>query len=69
MLVAPAHVTVIHNGVVIQLNTEIKGTTEYIGLPKKKYGATLQSTVIWLKLQDHGDLVSYRNIWIRELFL
>jgi hypothetical protein len=62
MLVAPAHVTVIHNGVVIQLNTEIKGTTEYIGLPKNMAHGKAP-----LKLQDHGDLVSYRNIWIREL--
>ncbi len=62
ILVAPGHVTVIHNGVVIQLNTEIKGTTEYIGLPKNMAHGKAP-----LKLQDHGDLVSYRNIWIREL--
>ena len=62
ILVAPGRVTVIHNGVVAQLNTEIKGPTEYIGLPK--YVAHGKSGI---KLQDHGDLVSYRNIWIREL--
>ncbi len=59
---APAYVTVIHNGVVIQLHTEIKGTTEYIGLPKNEAHGKAP-----LKLQDHGDLVSYRNVWVREL--
>ena len=62
VLIAPARVTVIQNGVVVQLNTEIKGTTQYIGLPK--YEAHGKAP---LRLQDHGDLVSYRNIWIREL--
>lgn len=62
ILIAPARVTVIHNGVVAQLNTEIKGPTEYIGLPNyKAHGKS------GIKLQDHGDLVGYRNIWIREL--
>lgn len=62
VLESPARVTVIQNGVVIQLNVEIKGTTEYIGLPK--YEAHGKAPI---RLQDHGDLVSYRNIWIREL--
>ncbi len=62
ILVAPGHLTVLHNGVVIQLNTEIKGTTEYIGLPKNSAHGMAP-----IKLQDHGDLVSYRNIWIRSL--
>lgn len=62
ILVTPARVTVIHNNVVVQMNTEIKGPTEYIGLPK--YVAHGKSGI---KLQDHGDLVSFRNIWIREL--
>ncbi len=62
VLIAPARVTVIQNGIVVQLNTEIKGTTVYIGLPK--YEAHGKAPI---RLQDHGDLVSYRNIWIREL--
>lgn len=62
MLVAPAHVTVLQNGVLIQYNTEIKGTTEYIGLPKN-----IAHGKAPIQLQDHGNLVSYRNIWIREL--
>lgn len=55
-------VTVIHNGVVLQNHTTILGTTEYIGFPQvKSHGAGP------IKLQDHGDLVRFRNIWIREL--
>jgi hypothetical protein len=63
MLVAPARVTVIHNGIVVQHNTEIKGPTEYIGIPQYKAHATELPIV----LQDHGDLVSFRNIWVRKL--
>ena len=61
-LFSPARVTVLHNGVVVQHNTEIKGPTEYIGLPQyKPHGKGP------LVLQDHGNPVSFRNIWIREL--
>lgn len=57
-------VTVIHNGVLVQDNVEIKGTTPYIGWPKNPAHGKGP-----LKLQDHGDnsRVSYRNIWVREL--
>ncbi len=60
-----ARVTVLHNGVVVQNNFELKGVTVYIGQPSyKKHGAAP------IKLQAHGDPsepISYRNIWIREL--
>ncbi len=62
LLVSPARVTVLLNGIVIQLNTEIKGTTEYIGLPQNQAHGKAP-----IMLQDHGDLVRYRNIWVREL--
>lgn len=55
-------ITVLHNGVLIHHNTEILGTTEYIGKPK--YVAHEKAS---LRLQDHGNPVSYRNIWLREL--
>lgn len=58
----PPTVTVIHNGIVVQNNTTIIGTTEYIGIPRVvKHGPGP------ISLQDHGDPVSFRNIWIREL--
>ena len=62
---SPPYITVIHNGVIIQNNYAIIGTTEYIGFPKvKKHGAGP------ISLQSHGDPsepISFRNIWIREL--
>lgn len=61
----PPRVTVIQNGVVLQNNTTILGTTEYIGFPKiEKHDA---GPII---LQSHGDPsepISFRNIWLREL--
>lgn len=58
----PPTVTVLQNGVLLQNHTTILGTTEYIGFPNvKEHGA---GPII---LQDHGDPVSFRNIWIREL--
>jgi hypothetical protein len=59
----PAYITVLQNGVLIQNHVEIKGTTDFIGIQKyKPHAARLPIT-----LQDHGNPVSYRNIWIREL--
>ena len=58
----PATVTVIHNGVLVQNNVTLLGPTEYKGLPNyKKHGK------LPIKLQDHGNPVSFRNIWIRPL--
>lgn len=54
--------TVIQNGILVQNNIEIRGTTPYIGLPKNP--AHEDGPLI---LQDHGNPVSYRNIWVREL--
>jgi hypothetical protein len=50
VLIKKGNITVLHNGIVIHYNTQIEGTTEYIGLPKiKPHGAGP------IKLQDHGD--------------
>lgn len=61
-LFAPAYITVLHNGVLVQNHTPIKGSTEYIGFPQYKAHGKAP-----IRLQDHGDAVSYRNIWIREI--
>lgn len=58
----PAYITVFWNGVLVQHKTEIQGTTEYIGPPS--YTVHEEDGIV---LQDHGDLVSFRNIWIRNL--
>jgi hypothetical protein len=59
---SPAYVTVMHNGVIVQNHTPIQGTTEYIGAPKQPVHGRGP-----ISLQDHGNQVSFRNIWIREL--
>lgn len=58
-------VTVLQNGVLIQNNTLILGTTPYIGLPQ-----VVPHGDGPIRLQAHGDKsepISFQNIWIREL--
>jgi hypothetical protein len=61
-IVIPGFVTVIHNGAVVQNHTTLIGPTEYIGFPTNK--AYEKGP---LRLQDHGNTGSFRNIWVREL--
>ncbi len=61
-VLVPAFVTVIHNGVLVQNHTQINGPTEYKGLPVYQTHGKAS-----LRLQNHGNPVSYRNIWVREL--
>ena len=59
-LMRAAFVTVLHNGIVIHNNLELPHTTP----------GGLNSTVVPsgpLLLQDHGNPVRYRNIWVRKL--
>ncbi|MDP9206798.1 MAG: DUF1080 domain-containing protein [Gemmatimonadota bacterium] len=58
-----ARVTVIHNGVLVQNNVEIYGIT-YNDRPALYIAHDPQQP---LRLQDHGNPVRYRNIWIRRL--
>ena len=62
-LQSPASMTVFHNGVLIQNHFELKGPSVYAGYPEYIPHSEKQP----LLLQDHGNPVSYRNIWIREL--
>jgi hypothetical protein len=61
-LLSPARMTVFHNGVLIQSNVELAGPTRFIGKPA--YEAHARASIM---LQDHGNPVSYRNIWVREV--
>lgn len=59
----PARFTVFHNGVLVQDNVELSGPTAHHERPP--YKPTPDK--LPLGLQDHGDPVRFRNIWIREL--
>lgn len=58
----PARITVFHNGVLVQDNVEPWGPTSW--LEANKYDGRDQGP---LGLQDHGNPVRFRNIWIRKL--
>lgn len=61
-VLSPAYFTVLHNGVVVQNHAEVQGPTAWIGHPPyEAHGCTP------LRLQDHGNPVSFRNIWARPL--
>ena len=58
--VAPGSFTVLHNGVLVQNHVPIKGPTTAAVFK----GAVLTGPLV---LQDHGNPVRFRNIWIRRL--
>lgn len=59
----PAVVTVIHNGVVVHNATAYAGPTEHKVI--KPYTPAAATGPI--RLQDHGNPVHFRNIWIRPI--
>ena len=59
----PGYVTVLHNGVLIQNHAELQGTTAWDRAPAYEPHADK----LPLSIQDHGNPVRFRNIWIREL--
>ena len=60
---APARVSVLHNGVLIQNSVELTGPTSW--LERAPYRPHPEKQPI--SLQDHGNPVRYRNIWVRDL--
>ena len=62
-LLSPARLTVFQNGVLIQNNVELTGPTDW--LDRAPYQAHPEKQPI--SLQDHGNPVRFRNIWVREL--
>jgi hypothetical protein len=61
----PAYVTVLHNGVVVQHRREILGR----GTHKQVATYARHGDKGPISLQDHGNPVRFRNIWVRPLDL
>ncbi len=62
-LAKPARVTVFHNGVLVHHAQELIGPTAHREVGR--YEAHVDRLPI--RLQDHGNPVRYRNIWVRPL--
>jgi len=62
-LLSPAYLTVLQNGVLIQNHSQLTGPTSW--LERAPYRAHAEKQPI--SLQDHGNPVRFRNIWVREL--
>jgi hypothetical protein len=61
-LESPAYITVLHNGVLTLNHFAVQGATPFNQSPKyEKHGK------LPIHLQDHGNPVRYRNIWVREI--
>lgn len=60
-LEAPGRVSVIHNGVAIHSDTVIKGATAWHEPPRYHH----HDDALPIALQDHGNPVQFRDIWIR----
>jgi hypothetical protein len=59
--VQPGSLTVLHNGVLVQDHVPVKGDATTAAMFK---GVTPKGPLV---LQDHGNPVRYRNIWLRPL--
>jgi hypothetical protein len=59
----PARVTVIHNGVLVHDNVALQGRTAH----QRRAAYEAHEDRLPMSLQDHGDPVRFRNIWVREL--
>jgi hypothetical protein len=62
-LQSPAVVTVVHNGVLVHHARELLGVTRHKQVAVYAPHAPMEPLV----LQDHGNPVRFRNIWIRRL--
>lgn len=62
-VVKPAFVTVIHNGVLLHHRKELLGNTNH----KQAASYTPHAATGSIRMQDHGNPVKYRNIWVRPL--
>jgi hypothetical protein len=59
----PGYVTVLQNGIVVQSHFELEGGTFYDQPAHYEAHAAKEP----IRLQDHGNPVRFRNIWVREV--
>ncbi len=59
----PARITMYHNGVLVHQDQAFQGATAH--MRRAVYEA--HESRLPLSLQDHGDAVRFRNIWVRDL--
>ena len=62
-LQSPAYITALHNGVLILNHFELKGDTPFNRPPRYSQHEAEGP----LTLQDHGNPVRFRNIWVRRI--
>jgi hypothetical protein len=62
-LISPAFFTVFHNNILVHDNAELIGPTTHKARPPYK----AHPDRLPISLQDHGNPVRFRNIWIRDL--
>ncbi len=62
-LISPATMTVFHNNVLVHENAELIGPTAHKARPPYK----AHPDKLPISLQDHGNPIRFRNIWVREL--
>lgn len=62
-VIRPVYVTVFQNGVLVQNHLQVKGDTNWHMPPSYTNFNDVQP----IRLQDHGNPVRFRNIWLREI--
>jgi hypothetical protein len=62
-VLAPARMTVFHNGILVHDNDVLTGPTAHKARPPY----AMHADRLPISLQDHDHPVRYRNIWLREL--
>lgn len=65
-LVRRATFTVLHNGVLVQDHAVLSGGTGWMG-PHAASEYKAHPDKLPISLQDHGNPVRFRNVWVREL--